>query len=82
MLENFKNNAHIKYKNILEELRITNHSTRKTGVKLYQLLGLDEQQIKTFTGHSEKSKQIQEVYGKETEAQKIGSIFEIAQKYQ
>ena len=81
LIKNFKTRAEEKYISVLDGLRIKTHSTRKTGVQLYKMLGLTEQQIKVFTGHTDKSKCIKEIYGKKTEAQKLGDIFEKAKNF-
>ena len=65
-VKEFINSSPIAIQNLPKHLKITGHSLRKCGIRLLNKMGLSDDQIKFFSGHSKKSHMVADIYNKES----------------
>lgn len=61
-------------RSVLRKLKLTLHSLRKTGVRLWHSMNFTDAEIKLYTGHSMKSQMVNDIYNKPSHLDKIRGI--------
>ena len=73
-MEAFIDSRDIAERSVLRKLKLTLHSLRKTGVRLWHSLKFLDAEIKMYTGHSMKSQMVNDIYNKPSHLDKMIGI--------